>query len=346
MRDVDVLIITGKTNVSCRQLPGRDSKIESGDRCYHFHINDYNIEPDIVVVRNKYVKKRLKFRVAPENTLLMLSEPHTIVSFPKSYRDQFGMLYSCQEGMAHKNVVYGQALLPWFVGVVNRDGASEYGMGYDEIARAVPEKTRLISVITSNKAFTRGHQDRIEFVAKLKKRYGDRIDVYGRGFRAFEDKWDVLAPYKYHIAIENSSSRYYWTEKLSDCYLAGCYPIYYGCKNIGDYFADRALTKINIKDFDEACDIIDKVITDDLYGKRTEELKESKVKVMEDYNMFRIIVNCCDKMDVDAERRDVELKPSRTLLDMRNLYAYTIGRSALWLRDKVNRLMGRYEALR
>ncbi len=51
-----------------------------------------------------------------------------------------------------------------------------------------PAKTNLISFITSNKAFTQGHLDRIEFVEKLKARYGNRIDVFGREYRDFDDK--------------------------------------------------------------------------------------------------------------------------------------------------------------
>lgn len=51
-----------------------------------------------------------------------------------------------------------------------------------------PKKTKLISVITSNKAFTKGHLKRIEFVEKLKAYYGDKLDVFGQGFNSFEDK--------------------------------------------------------------------------------------------------------------------------------------------------------------
>jgi len=323
MKDVNVLIITGKTNVSSRQLPNGKARITSGDRCYHFFINDSEIEPDIIVVRNKYIKKKRKFNVSPQCTLLMMSEPRSVVNFTKSYCQQFGMVYSCQEGIEHENVVYGPALLPWFVGVENRKGRSYYSMSYEDVEAANPLKTKMISVVTSDKAFTVGHQERIEFVAKLKARYGDKIDVYGRGINTFADKWEVLSPYKYHIAIENSSSKYYWTEKLSDCYLAGCYPIYYGCSNIDDYFPREAMSVIDIHDFDGACRVIDKVIDEKLYEERKDELEEGKRLVMEEYNMFRIIANCCDKMDVEAERKDIEIGVT---IDMRirNFIRYAI----------------------
>ena len=121
---------------------------------------------------------------------------------------------------------------------------------------------------------------------KLKKHYGDRIDVYGRGFNGFEDKWDVLAPYKYHIAIENSSEKYYWTEKLSDCYLTGTFPIYYGCRNIGEYFDEKSYARIDINNFENAVKTIDEILGEDLYEQRRNALIESKRMVLDKYNIF------------------------------------------------------------
>lgn len=36
--------------------------------------------------------------------------------------------------------------------------------------------------------------------------------------------------------IENVRSKYWFTEKLIDCFLTRTVPIYWGCLNIGDYF--------------------------------------------------------------------------------------------------------------
>lgn len=40
----------------------------------------------------------------------------------------------------------------------------------------------------------------------------------------------------FHICIENVSKKYYFTEKLIDCFLTKTVPIYWGCTNIGNYF--------------------------------------------------------------------------------------------------------------
>lgn len=40
----------------------------------------------------------------------------------------------------------------------------------------------------------------------------------------------------FHIAIENTSIKNYFSEKLLDCFQTKTIPIYYGCKNIEKYF--------------------------------------------------------------------------------------------------------------
>jgi len=259
----------------------------------------------------------------------MLSEPQSVVNFPKKYCNQFGMLYSCQPQLTHRNIVYGQALLPWYVGLTR---PQEFTYDYF-INNPFPKKAKLISVITSNKAFTRGHQERIAFVEKLKQHFGDAIDVYGRGFNDFADKWDVLKDYKYHIAIENCSTNYYWTEKLSDCYLAGCYPIYYGCKNIHDYFSEKSLSVIDIKKPDEAIKKIESILSNNVYENSIPALNESKLLVLNKYNMFNVIANCCDKLDLNATKEKVTLYPAKTGFDLHNMYKYTIERNILKLKQ-------------
>jgi hypothetical protein len=40
----------------------------------------------------------------------------------------------------------------------------------------------------------------------------------------------------FHIAIENTSIKNYFSEKIIDCFQTKTVPIYYGCKNIEEYF--------------------------------------------------------------------------------------------------------------
>ena len=198
------------------------------------------------------------------------------------------------------------------------------------------KKPKLLSVITSNKAFTRGHLDRIKFVEKLKEHYGDQIDIFGRGFRSFDDKWDVLQPYKYHIAIENSSEPYYWTEKISDCYLTGTFPIYHGCTNLSDYFKREAFEPIDIRQPERAIAIIDHVLATNRYEQSVNVLEEMKQLVLNEYNMFEYTAHLCDLMNPDAPKQQVTIQPCHSGLDWHNMMHYAVSQNYYKLMTKLH----------
>jgi len=248
------------------------------------------------------------------------------------------MLCSCQEELKHKNIHYTPAILPWFVGI-SQTGKFVCTMDYDTLkAIDTPPKSKLISVVTSNKAFTKGHQDRIKFVERMKEHYGDSLDVFGRGYKSFDDKWEVLAPYKYHIAIENCSNKYYFTEKLSDCYLTETYPIYYGCTNIYDYFPKSSSTTIDIRRPDEAISIIDTTIRQNEYENNRLLLRQCKELVLEKYNMFDMIASYCDMLDPAATKVPITLKPAVSALDWHNAYLYLFENNYYNLKMKLNKM--------
>ena len=317
-------------------------------RCgkYRFFLNEDVENPDFWAVRGKGVTRKETCNVAPENTMLLLSEPLSVLSYPERYRNQFGMLCSCQEKLTHRNIRYTQAILPWFVGMTHKNGHATYSQDYDTFkAMDTPPKNKLISVVTSNKAFSKGHQDRIRFVEKLKEYYGEQLDVFGRGYNPFDDKWEVLAPYKYHIAIENGSSRYYWTEKLSDCYLTETYPIYYGCTNIHDYFPDGAYTTIDVNKPEEAINTISRIIETDEFSRSLSALKQCKDLVLGKYNMFDMIVSFCEELNPHAEKQPVTLKPAISSLDWHNAYLYFVERNFYNLKMMLKNRFGKRSVL-
>lgn len=331
-----LLLTRGDGKLDLRQTPEGKGVFCNGE--YRFYINEPIEDPDFLVIRGKAIKETSSFNVAHGNTILLTSEPYSVLSYSRSYCKQFGLVCSCQEEIKLPNVIYTPAMLPWFVGIeFNPKGEDIVHLNYEDIQKCQPEKTKLISVITSDKAFTKGHLDRLRFVEKLQNHYGDQIDIFGRGHNNFPDKWDVLAPYKYHIAIENSSSKHYWTEKLSDCYLANTYPLYYGCTNIKEYFPENALTVLDIHNFDQAVKSIDKVIKENTFNERQKELSICKKLVMDDYNMFNYIVSICEKLSTQAPKEKLTLKPSSHFFDIHNFYLYTIGRNISKLNRKLQR---------
>ena len=336
----NILIISRDPSLSFRQTQLGNGV--SDDRQFRFFINDFACEPDFVVVKSKALREAHTFNVPRSHTILLTEEPYTVLEYPRGYYSQFGTVVSCQEQIKPYNgglVHYAQAAVPWFVGVTFGKEGCQFTMDYAAMAAAKPQKEKLISVISSTKSFSSGHVDRIRFIQKLKERYGDSVDIFGHGFRPFDDKWSVLAPYKYHIVIENSASQYYWTEKLADCYLAEAYPLYHGCQTIDEYFPREAYTSIDIRKPEEAFQIIDHTLAANTYDAHTDVLHQAKQLVMDKYNVFNLIAGECRAIlaaqpSQPTAPATTTLQPASKYFSLHNWWNYALGRTLCKLRGR------------
>jgi len=68
--------------------------------------------------------------------------------------------------------------------------------------------------------------------------------AFGLGRRAVRDKGRRFWPYRYTLAIENSSTRTIDGEDRRRI-LAGCLPFYYGPPNIADYLPADSLVPVS-----------------------------------------------------------------------------------------------------
>ncbi len=93
-------------------------------------------------------------------------------------------------------------------------------------------KKKLVSMIASNKEMCNEHIYRKEMIKKF---YG-KCDHFGRGYLELENKEDGLKDYCFSISMENGTYPNMFSEKITDCFMTGTIPIYYGISNIGDYF--------------------------------------------------------------------------------------------------------------
>jgi hypothetical protein len=130
--------------------------------------------------------------------------------------------------------------------------------------RKIFEKTKLVSMISSNKSMVPGHKKRLEFVNKFK----DQVDLYGRGFRDISCKEEGLKDYMFSIAVENAVYDTYFTEKITDCFATGTIPIFYGCKGIVDYFNQDGIIFLD-EDFDIS------MLTEDLYYSKMDAVRDN-----------------------------------------------------------------------
>lgn len=119
------------------------------------------------------------------------------------------------------------------------------GCWIDEKNRKFHDKTKLVSIIVSKKRNVPDHNKRHELISL----YKDKIDVYGRGYVPIEPINLGLKDYMFHIAMENQSRDYHFSEKIINPIMCGTIPIYYGMPSISDHFDPRGI--IIFKDISE-----------------------------------------------------------------------------------------------
>lgn len=105
----------------------------------------------------------------------------------------------------------------------------------------IHKKTKLVSMIASNKNMCSEHLFRHEMIQK----FSNQCDHFGRGFNQIDNKVDGLKDYCFSIAIENATYSNMFTEKLTDCFMCGTIPIYHGISNIGDFFDTNGIIILN-----------------------------------------------------------------------------------------------------
>ena len=111
-------------------------------------------------------------------------------------------------------------------------------------------KTKLMSIMISQKLFAPGHKYRHMLVKEILKQ-NLPIDIYGRGcvyyktndprFKGQFEETEPYLDYKFHIAIENFSTRFYISEKINNALISNTIPIYYGATNIEKYVPGQCI---------------------------------------------------------------------------------------------------------
>ncbi len=294
-----------------RQLPSRSNVF---DNC-QFYINEEVKECDYWFVYGDL--SEIDSSVCPEgNTVLITCEPPSIKTYAPAFVSQFDAVITSQRKIKkyHKNVIFSQQAFPWHVGRIYREnGIDSFDKDYSQLKSIKKiNKNKIISVLSSNKVETRGHKKRLLFVRKLKDYFGDQIDIYGRGINPINDKWGAIAPYKYHVVIENDYIDDYWTEKLADVYLAGAFPFYYGCPNLNNYFPNDSYRPIDIGNFEQSILTIEHDLKNSKWETSYPSIIESRKLVLDKYNLFATISRYCNEdKKKDGLRNKISLAPER-----------------------------------
>ncbi len=254
---------------------------------YHFslfnqkNISDLPKEADALIVLNSPITD-INISVPKELTFLVSQEaPNERYKWHTNSFKYFSEVYT-QWSIRKNNIIPSHGFLTWYI---EKD--------YDELQQInMDEKLNgnSLAYIGNKEAILSGQVKRNKFVEDLKHAFRDHssisVDLLGRSYNApISNKFEVLNKYKYALAIENTIVDHYWTEKISDIFLAGCLPFYIGPMNIFNYFPKDSIITLDY-DIDKAVRIIEKAIENNEFEKRKGYIVEARNKVLTDYNLF------------------------------------------------------------
>ena len=193
---------------------------------------------------------------------IIMNKAMPVLKIPK--KNVIGLAFEPFEilRITHEFVEYAQQYIgKYFIG--DKRGLPEpfiehFGyMWYSNPKRDIVTKTKLMSIVVSEKHWAPGHAYRHTLIEKIIEA-NLPIDIYGKGSMKYSHKsnnvkgeFNDAEPYEnymYSICIENFTSNHYFSEKIMSPLLHNCMPIYLGCKQIHEYFDDILLLSGNIND--------------------------------------------------------------------------------------------------
>lgn len=284
------------------------------DRIGHCHftfdadVSDYDFlvayEDLPPLIGSKRIDRRETLACAPVNTLLLTTEPSSIRIDGPHYLRQFGHVWTAKHPqlVCHPRQIRETPPLRFFY------GRNMAGSAHLDIPDHAPEKTADLSAMSSTKAMAHTvHAQRLAFMLALKERMGDDLQLFGRGLRPVDDKAEAMAPYRYHIAVENHIEPGHFTEKLTDCFVAGCIPFYCGDPAYSAVFPANSVIPIDIFDLDGTIQIIREAIASDQFGQRRAALDAARKITLERFNTLRAVATKIESLYDPEARRGGEI---------------------------------------
>tara|TARA_A100001391_G_scaffold179104_1_gene143875 strand:- start:3855 stop:4889 length:1035 start_codon:yes stop_codon:yes gene_type:complete len=281
-------LVSAHQNPWLRQFPESIPQWDGWKFIFNAEDEDY----DYLVVFDE-LHAPLTIRCNPQNVIHLSTEPPLVRHYSDQFLAQFAWTIRQGDQKDIDGAIYHHPGLNWHVGWKPGEVNLDNMLVFEQIKALFDQpKTKLISVISSNITVSSQHQARLDFARRLKEHYGDKIDFYGRGFVTMDDKLEALKDYRFHVVLENSSFNHYFSEKFTDCILAGAYPIYYGCPNLGDYFPKNSFQRIDINaSFDSAIEVIDHAINEELDRVFRAELTEARELILYKHNLFPMLID-------------------------------------------------------
>jgi hypothetical protein len=279
-------------------------------------------ECDVLVMLNNRMKTDVTVRCPRENVWAIMQEPYVrgFNDWMAEGLESYARVFSHYRPEEKGRYIVSHPALPWHV---NRT--------FDElVSSGVPEKVKPLSWIVGNVADIPGHFKRLAFLKHLQRNASIPIDLYGKAVRFIEDKWDGIAPYKYSLAVENSRSTDYWTEKFADCILAWSVPLYDGCVNLETYFPPGSFIRIDITKPEKTVAEIKDILEHDQWQARLPALAEARKLILHKYQLFPHLASLIpsyavqrksgERIVIPAYRRSNKVKLLRAMFKLERVF--------------------------
>ena len=244
-----------------------------------FTFTEENIDSCDYLVILEYPKADFSIAVNPKNIIHICQEPPNEISKYRQYANKKVNLIYNQLNIQQNNIL-SHGALPWHV---DKDFDFLSSLKVDSL-----QKENKIVWVTSNQSSSKGHQLRMNFLNQIKAL--PFVELYGRGIRPIDDKWEVLQNSKYAIAYENFQDDFYWTEKIMDCFLSYTMPIYFGCNAIADYFPKNSYIQIDPND--KHSDLfLKEIVESKKWEENIEAIETARNLILQDYQLFPFLYN-------------------------------------------------------
>ncbi len=140
-------------------------------------------------------------------------------------------------------------------------------------------KSKLISIVSSVKFFRPLSTLRSQLALEMAKI--GLGDVMGTIVGKYVSIADSLTDYMYSVGIENTATKYYFTEKLINCFAAMAVPVYYGASEVHKFFNPDGIIFIKEPTVECAIETIQKNCSREDYESRKEAILDNYRRVQD-----------------------------------------------------------------
>ncbi len=219
--------------------------------------------------RKDYLLKAVLF-LPKRKRVLQINEPPSVapISYTKRLHKLFHTVLTWDDDLAAEGGQYTKFYIPQFL---------------PPPIREIPFREKRFAVMIAGSKTSPHINELYSERRRVIEFFEERSDIfhlYGFGWESenfknykgtVKQKLATLAKYKFCFCFENIKGlNGYITEKIFDCFFAGCVPIYWGADNVSDYFPQNAFIDIRRFASLEDCFHFIQNIDESSYGKYIE----------------------------------------------------------------------------